>query len=67
MSVKQERVELHDRWLRVPLASGHADFHFKWLRHQCDQDRHPLTRERVVDSSEIPDDVAARAARLDGD
>jgi gamma-butyrobetaine dioxygenase len=60
-------VELYDDWLRVPLAGGHADFHFKWLRHQCDLDRHPATRERVVDSSEIPDDIRPRAARVADD
>lgn len=57
-------IELYDEWLRVPLSGGHADFHFKWLRHQCDLDRHPATGERVVDSSEIPDGVRPRAVRL---
>jgi gamma-butyrobetaine dioxygenase/trimethyllysine dioxygenase len=60
-------VQRFDRWLRVPLAAGHADFHYKWLRHACDQDRHPSTRERMVDSSDIPDDVSARAAWLADD
>lgn len=58
------QVRRFDRWLRVPLATGHADFHYKWLRHACDQDRHPTTHERMVDSSDIPDDVHAHAAWL---
>lgn len=54
-------------WLRVTLASGeHADFHARWLRHACDQDRHPLTRERTLDSCELPDDLSIREARIDG-
>ncbi len=60
-------VELHDRWLRVQLGHEHADFHYKWLRHACDLDRHPQTGERTIDSSEIPDDVAAREARVEAD
>lgn len=56
-----------DTWLRVPLPRGHADFHYKWLRHACDLDRHPTTRERTVDSSDIPDAVhATRAWLADG-
>lgn len=53
-------VELRDAWLRVhfgPPASTHADYHYLWLRHNCDGDRHPPTRERVVDSSDILSDV----------
>lgn len=60
-------VQLHDRWLRVPLEGGHGDFHFRWLRHQCDQDRHPITGERIVDSSEIPHDIRAAEATIEGD
>jgi alpha-ketoglutarate-dependent taurine dioxygenase len=66
-------VEIFDRWLRVPFrqTSGdhedHGDFHFRWLRHQCDQDRHPQTGERVVDSPDIPADVRPVEACLEGD
>lgn len=62
------QVDLHDDWLRVPLPGGaHADFHLRWLRHNCDLDRHPRTRERVVCSSELPDLLGAERASLEGD
>lgn len=61
-------VELHDGWLRVRLGErAHADFHLRWLRHNCDHDRHPLTRERTVCSSDLPDDLRATSAAIDGD
>jgi gamma-butyrobetaine dioxygenase/trimethyllysine dioxygenase len=53
-------------WLRVHFARGHADFHLRWLRHNCDLDRHPQTAERTVDSSELPDALSAEAT-IDGD
>jgi gamma-butyrobetaine dioxygenase/trimethyllysine dioxygenase len=59
--------EIFDGWVRVPLPTGHADFHARWLRHNDDQDRHPQTGERTVDSSDLPDDLAIRAVSLDGD
>ena len=50
--------ELHDGWLRVHFEGrGYADFHYRWLRHNCDQDLHPTTRERMLCSSELPDDL----------
>jgi gamma-butyrobetaine dioxygenase/trimethyllysine dioxygenase len=61
------RVEVHDGFLRVIAPEHHADFHLRWLRHNCDRDRHPTTGERMVDSSELPDELAATGARLDGD
>jgi alpha-ketoglutarate-dependent taurine dioxygenase len=58
-------LEVHDDWLRVSLGSGeHADFHFRWLRHNCDCDRHPLTHERTLCSSELPDDLRASEVSL---
>jgi gamma-butyrobetaine dioxygenase/trimethyllysine dioxygenase len=58
-------VELHDRWLRVGFGRrGHADFHLRWLRHNCDRDLHPLTHERTVCSSELPDDLRASGAAV---
>ena len=62
-------VTIHDGWLRVHFggARGCADFHFRWLRHNCDLDRHPQTSERLVDSSELPEDLRITAARIDGD
>ncbi len=44
-------------------SRGHGDFHFRWLRHNCDEDRHPRTAERTLCSSEPPDDVAPCAPR----
>ena len=60
-------VELHDGFLRVPLPRGHADFHLRWLRHNCDQDRHPLTGERTRCSSELPDALRVDLADISGD
>lgn len=59
--------ELHSGWLRVYFPTGTprwADFHYLWLRHQCDHDRHPLTRERTLDPSEIAEDIRPLAAYL---
>jgi gamma-butyrobetaine dioxygenase/trimethyllysine dioxygenase len=60
-------VELHDGYLRVRLPHGHGDFHYRWLRHNCDVDRHPLTRERTLCSSQLPDGVRAAHAEIAGD
>lgn len=62
-----DRVRLFDSWLSVPLPSGTAAFHYRWLRHNCDVDRHPKTRERTVCSSELPDDVRATRAAIEDD
>jgi alpha-ketoglutarate-dependent taurine dioxygenase len=57
--------ELHDGWLRVHFhGRGHADFHYRWLRHNCDRDLHPKTRERMLCSSELPDDLRATSASV---
>lgn len=62
------RVHLFETWLRVELdAQGDADFHLRWLRHNCDLDLHPATRERTVCSSELPDDLRATHADIEGD
>ncbi len=59
---------LHSDWLRVPLGDGeHADFHYRWLRHNCDRERHPQTGERTLCSSELPDQLAPRSATLTAD
>lgn len=61
-------LEVHADWLRVPLGGGdHADFHHRWLRHNCDRERHPRTGERTRCSSELPDDLSPRTARLTDD
>lgn len=59
------QLAVHRDWLRVPLGDGdHADFHHRWLRHNCDDERHPRTGERTRCSSELPDDLAPRTAQL---
>lgn len=60
---------LRASWLRVALGEnrGTADFHYRWLRHQCDRERHPKTGERTLCSSQLPDDVRPRRARVEGD
>jgi alpha-ketoglutarate-dependent taurine dioxygenase len=63
-------VALHDRWLRVSFDGGRpsfADFHYLWLRHNCSQDLHPATRERVVDASEISERIRPRDAWSEGE
>lgn len=58
-------VDLHDGFLRVHFDERrHADFHLRWLRHNCEQDLHPITRERTVCSSELPDDLRALSATI---
>jgi hypothetical protein len=54
--------ETHEDYITVsfPNSSSSADFHYFWLRHNCDCKngcRHVKTNERVVDSSEIPMDI----------
>jgi alpha-ketoglutarate-dependent taurine dioxygenase len=66
----EPEVELFDGWLRVRFPAGSprwADFHYLWLRHQCEKDRHPLTRERTVDPCELPEDIRPVSARLSED
>lgn len=61
-------VQIHDDWLRVQFggARSYADFHHRWLRHNCDVDRHPKTRERTVDSSELPEVLRVAHAEVVG-
>lgn len=62
-------VKLHDRWLRVHFSDtegDHADFHYMWLRHNCDHDRHPTTRERTLCSSQITEDIRPKSAKIEG-
>lgn len=66
----QARVVTHDRWLRVHFSKAEkdfADFHYIWLRHNCDHDRHPTTRERTLCSSEIAADIRPKFARIEGE
>jgi alpha-ketoglutarate-dependent taurine dioxygenase len=56
-SPRSRAPDVHDGYVRVYFPHGHADFHLRWLRHNCPRDRHPLTGERTVCSSELPDDL----------
>lgn len=62
-------LELRESWLRVPLGDdAESDFHFRFLRHNCPCDRHPLTGERTLCSSDIADWIRpALAQMVDGD
>ena len=60
-------VQLFDRWLRIQFSTvppQSADFHYQWLRGQCEQDRHPLTRERILDASEVDPAIAPLSAQV---
>ena len=57
-------VEMHDGYVRIVEPDRHADFHLRWLRHNCDLDRHPGTGERVVDSSELPEQLGVDEATI---
>jgi gamma-butyrobetaine dioxygenase len=59
------RVEVHDDFVRVIGRDHHEDFHLRWLRQFSDLDRHPTTGERLLDSSELPDELAITDAALD--
>ncbi|WNG37409.1 gamma-butyrobetaine dioxygenase [Archangium violaceum] len=65
------RLESYDDFLRVHFAAAeaphHADFHWFWLRHNSELDRHPITRERIVCSSELPLELRPRLVRISED
>ncbi|MEO8704784.1 MAG: TauD/TfdA family dioxygenase [Kofleriaceae bacterium] len=65
--MNQARIEVHGEFVRVVEPSGTADFHLRWLRHNCDLDRHSTTGERTVDSAELPDELAVGEAEVAGD
>ncbi|MBX3421246.1 MAG: TauD/TfdA family dioxygenase [Pirellulaceae bacterium] len=62
-----EALHLYDRWLRIGRGPAALNFHYRWLRQQCDQDRHPTTGERIVDSIDIPVDIHPETAAVDSD
>jgi gamma-butyrobetaine dioxygenase len=56
--------------IRPDGAAGESlDFHWFWLRHNCDCCRHPQTNERILCSSSVPLDLRPLrvAATADGD
>jgi gamma-butyrobetaine dioxygenase/trimethyllysine dioxygenase len=62
-------VEPREDFLRVYFGgtAGHADFHYFWLRHNCDCCRHPVTRERIICSSDVPLDIEPLSVTCDGE
>ncbi|NND00255.1 MAG: DUF971 domain-containing protein, partial [Gammaproteobacteria bacterium] len=50
-------------------GNQHARFHYVWLRDNCCcvECLHPETRERLLVTSTIPDDIAITSAELDGE
>ena len=57
-------VQLHDGFVRI--TGDHVlDFHLRWLRHNCDLDRHPVTGEKQSESAELPDVLAVDEVTLD--
>ncbi|ORX91777.1 Clavaminate synthase-like protein [Basidiobolus meristosporus CBS 931.73] len=59
------RASIHTTYLRVffPDSSDFADFHYFWLRHHCpclNGCRHPQTRERIIDSTQVPLSITPR-------
>lgn len=62
------RVQLQDVSLRIHFDDqSHADFHYFWLRHNCDGDRNPLTGEHTECSSDFPLDIRPRFVELSED
>lgn len=62
------RLDPREDWLRVHFGPGtpaHADFHWFWLRHQCNGDLHPVTRERTLDPSDVPLTARPSSVALD--
>jgi len=58
------RIDARPEFLRVHVDGGATlDFHWFWLRHNCDCCRHPRTRERTLCSSRVPLDL--RPLRVD--
>jgi len=64
------RFELFDDHVRLHFTGERiatSDVHHRWLRQFSDLDRHPLTNERQLDSSDLPDHLAPRAVSIEGD
>ena len=68
--MSEASIEPREEFLRVrfPGAPGEtADFHYFWLRHNCDCCRHPVTRERTICSSDVPLDIRPENVGASGD
>jgi gamma-butyrobetaine dioxygenase/trimethyllysine dioxygenase len=60
-------VERYPNWMRVIFSSApkdHADYHYQWLRHNCEVDRHPTTKERIICPSDVPDSIVPKSVRV---
>ncbi|MEO0368794.1 MAG: gamma-butyrobetaine hydroxylase-like domain-containing protein, partial [Pseudomonadota bacterium] len=63
-------VTLSESWLELSLASSQPSrFHYAWLRDNCacPECKHPDTKERTLITAEIPDDIQAVSAAVEGD
>ena len=48
-------VHEYDNFVRLHFSDGSsADYHYFWLRHNCESSRHPLTNERTLCSARVP-------------
>lgn len=62
-TVRDKHFQQFDHFVRVYFQEpkvGYSDFHYYWLRHNCNckpHCRHVTTNERVIDSSQIPMDI----------
>lgn len=62
------QIEARPEFLRVHASDGERlDFHWFWLRHNCDCCRHPQTRERTLCSSQVPLDLRPLRVTTAGD
>ena len=64
------KFKLNDQSLEIDLGTGQlSQFHYVWLRDNCpcSQCKHADTRERILVTSEIPEDLKALNAKLAGD
>ncbi len=64
-SIDARRDFLRVRFADAPIGS--ADFHWFWLRHQCDCCRHPTTRERTLRPSDVALDQKPTEVTLSDD
>jgi gamma-butyrobetaine dioxygenase len=62
-------VALEASWLGVPVTGEVLRFHYVWLRDNCwcGECRVAQSAERQLYTADIPDDIAALSASLDGD
>lgn len=54
-------------WFELSFPQGsprRSAFHYRWLRHHAEEERHPTTGERLLCSSELPDDLTPLAHRI---